>query len=444
VAAAVSARRAWPGVALLCATATAAYLCRVNVSVVGALLMQEFDLTQAQLGRVFSAFLLGYALFMVPGGLAADRWGTRRVLELASWWWVVATALQLLVGQGPLGAASTSALWALLALRFLLGIGEAPTFPAAARGVSRWITPERQGRANGLVIAAIAVGSAIAPPLLSAVMVPWGWRAALLVSAVPALATAIAWRLAQEPAEAAVVPRSETQKVPGGPGSLRSPAFILLTLSYSLQGYVGYVFVFWFYLYLVQERHFDFLKGGMLSSLPWLLSMLSIPLGGWISDRLVARHGATFGRRAVPLVGLTLAGVFLSVGARTANGYVAAVSLALSTALVLSVEGPFWATMIGIAGARSGAAGGIMNTGSNIGGLVSPALTPLLAEAIGWENALQVAAVLSVVAALLWLGITPETRAPDAVKRDPSAPVPHPSRASAGRRSAGPADASSR
>jgi len=137
VAAALSARSAWPGVALLCATATAAYLCRVNVSVVGALLMQEFGLSQAQMGRVFSAFLLGYALFMVPGGVAADRWGTRRVLELASWWWVVATGLQLLVGRGPLGAASTSALWALLALRFVLGVGEAPTFPAAARGVCR-------------------------------------------------------------------------------------------------------------------------------------------------------------------------------------------------------------------------------------------------------------------------------------------------------------------
>ena len=211
----MSARRAWPGVALLCATATAAYLCRVNVSVVGALLMREFGLSQAQLGRVFSAFLLGYALFMVPGGFAADRWGTRRVLELASWWWVVATALQLLVGLGPLGAASTSALWALLALRFLLGIGEAPTFPAAARGVARWITPERQGRANGLVIAAIAVGSAIAPPLLSAVMVKWGWRAALLVSAVPALATAVAWRLAREPAETPVAP-SKAQERPQG------------------------------------------------------------------------------------------------------------------------------------------------------------------------------------------------------------------------------------
>ncbi len=174
-----------------------------------------------------------------------------------------------------------------------------------------------------------------------------------------------------------------------------------------MQGYVGYIFVFWFYLYLVQERHFDLLKGALLSSLPWLLSIVSIPLGGWVSDRIAARRGLVVGRRAVPLVALAAAGVFLSLGARTTNGYQAAACLALSTALVLSVEGPFWATMTEIAGSRSGMAGGIMNTGSNVGGLISPALTPVLAAAIGWENALHLAALLSIVAAFLWLGIDP-------------------------------------
>jgi ACS family glucarate transporter-like MFS transporter len=74
---------------------------------------------------------------------------------------------------------------------------------------------------------------------------------------------------------------------------------------------------------------------------------------------------------------------------------------------VLSTEGPFWATMLSVAGRRSGTAGGIMNMGSNLGGAVSPALTPVLATAIGWENALHVAAVVAVVAGLLWLGVVP-------------------------------------
>ena len=392
--------------ALLCATATAAYLCRVNVSVAGALLMDELGLSQVQMGWVFSAFGVGYAVFMTPGGLLADRWGTRRVLEAASWWWVGATALQVLVGRGPLSGSAAATLGSLLALRFVLGVGQAPTFPAAARGVARWVEPRARARANGFVIAAIGLGSAIAPPLVSAVMVRWGWRAALGVSTIPALATALTWRIVGDPAAGEAQPsRQATEATSALP--LRSRSFVLLTLSYSLQGYVGYIFVFWFYLYLVQVRHFDLLKGAFLSSLPWLLSIVSIPLGGWLSDRIAARHGVVIGRRAVPLCALALAGAFLSLGARTTNGYSAAVCLALSTALVLCVEGPFWATATEIAGAKSGLAGGIMNTGCNVGGLVSPALTPVLAAAIGWENALHVAAGLAVLAAALWLGIDP-------------------------------------
>jgi ACS family glucarate transporter-like MFS transporter len=394
--------------------------------------MEELRLSQAQMGRVFSAFLLGYALFMVPAGMLADRWGTRRVLERASWWWAVATALLLLVGRGPLASSAPATLAALLALRFVLGVGEAPMFPAAARGVARWVAPGGHARANGFVVAAVAIGSAIAPPLLSWVMVRWGWRTALAVSALPAVATALAWRIAGEPAvSASAVPAVGVRAAPGpaplprpgsdsvpvrpddvghGMAALRSRSFVLLTLSYSLQGYVGYIFVFWFYLYLVQERQFDLLRGAVLGSVPWLLSIVSIPLGGWLSDRLVTRYGRVAGRRIVPVAGLALAGVFLSIGAHTANAWLAAAALALSTALVLCVEGPFWATMTEVAGERSGVGGGIMNAGSNVGGLVSPALTPALAAVVGWEPALHVAAALSLVAALLWLGIDP--RAP--------------------------------
>lgn len=382
--------RVWRLIGLLSATATASYLCRVNLSVAGVLLMKEFGLSQPAMGRIFSAFLLGYALFQIPGGMLADRFGARRVLAASALWWVISTALLASVGGGAI------ALAAMLALRFLLGVGEAPTFPSAAQAVSRWVPPDRQGRANGFVIAAIGVGSAIAPPLVSAVMVRWGWRAALLVSALPALAVALAWLAVHEPLEAGKV--ETVGKTTGLP---RSPDFILLTVSYTLQGYVGYIFVFWFYLYLIEVRHFDLLRGALLGALPWILSIASIPLGGWVSDRLPG------GRRIVPFVGLVGAGLFLAMGAHTTNAYVAAVCMAVSTALVLCVEGPFWATMIEIARDRSGAAGGVMNMGSNVGGLISPALTPVLAASIGWENALHVAAILAVVAGLMWIGISP-------------------------------------
>lgn len=404
----------WRLVGLLAVTATASYLARVNVSVAGALMRDELALDPIQMGRVFSAFLLGYALCQVPAGMLADRFGAKRVLALAALSWVVATAALALVP-------STAALPLLLGFRLLLGIGEAPTFPAAAQAISRHIPPAARGRANGLVIAAIGLGSAIAPPLVGFVMVRYGWRAALAVSGLPALAVAIAWLAVKEmPPE--LEPSHAGEGTPPGarferkteltPLGLGTRSFVLLTASYTLQGYVGYIFVFWFYLYLVDVRGFSLLRGAVLSSLPWLLSIVSIPLGGAVSDALVKRIGPAWGRRVVPMAGLVGGSVFIAVGARTTNAVVAAVCLALATALVLSVEGPFWATMTELAGPKSGAAGGVMNMGSNLGGLVSPALTPVLAAAIGWEAALHVAAALSVVGGLLWLGISPRPEGP--------------------------------
>ncbi len=381
--------RAWRLVALLSVTATASYLCRVNVSVTSVMMMRELGLSQEAMGRVFSAFLLGYALCQVPGGMLADRFGAARVLGWAALAWVAATLW--IAGAGAV-------LPLIFAGRLLLGITEAPTFPAAARAIAAWIPAAQRGRANGLVIAAIGLGSAIAPPLLSFVMVRWGWRTALVVSALPALAAGLAWMVVRAPATVEpAVAASETKGLP------RSRSFVLLTISYTLQGYVGYIFVYWFFLYLVEVRHFDLMKSALLGSLPWLLSIVSIPLGGWLHDRLPRR------RRLIPIVGLAGSGVLIAAGAHAANAGFAVACLALATALVLSVEGPFWATMTSIAGARSGAAGGVMNMGSNLGGFVSPALTPILATWLGWEAALLISGVLAVIAGVLWVWIEPAT-----------------------------------
>jgi len=376
-------KHGWRLVTLLSLTATASYMCRVNVSVAGVQMMREFGLSQEAMGRVFSAFLLGYALCQVPGGMLADRFGAARVLGWSALAWTAAVAWMAAPG---IGVAS------LLVARVLLGVAEAPTFPSSAQAISCWISESARGRANGAVIAAIGLGSAITPPLVGYVMTRHGWRAALLVSAVPALAAGFAWLWLRTPAHR----HRESQAPAPMP---RSRAFLLLTLSYTLQGYVGYIFVFWFYLYLVDVRHFDLLRGALFGALPWLLSIVSIPLGGLVYDRLGAR------RNLVPIAGLGGSGLLIAGGAHTGDAWAAAVCLSLATALVLSVEGPFWATMTRIAGGRAGAAGGVMNMGSNLGGFVSPALTPILAASIGWEGALMVSAAVAMFAALLWLGI---------------------------------------
>ena len=405
--------RPWSIVAMLCATATAGYICRVNVSTAAPLLMEEFGLSQIEMGRIFSAFLLGYALFQIPSGALSDRFGARRILSMIAWLWVIITVLQTAVGWGPFRSTASAALIGFIIFRFFTGITASPTYPGSAQGVSKWVLPKYQGRANGIVLASIGLGSALAPPLVSNIMVRFGWRPALIASAIPALIIALIWLKVKEPQHI-----NQAMPVEDNPKSndssvkrvkINSLSFWLLTISYTLQGYVGYIFVSWFYLYLVQERHFGLLSGAWMSSLPWILSIVSIPLGGWISDRLAAgKSGQVWGRRIVPLIGMALSGILISIGAHTGSAVMAAISLAFATALILCVEGPFWAMMMRIAGNKSGTAGGIMNMGSNIGGLISPALTPVIASWIGWENALHVAAALAVIGALLWLGIKPE------------------------------------
>ena len=408
----IALRKPWPIVAMLCATATAGYICRVNVSTAAPLLMKEFGLSQVAMGRIFSAFLLGYALFQIPSGALADRFGGRRILSWITWFWFIITVLQTFVGSVGLQITTSAALIVFMICRFLLGISASPTYPGSAQGVSRWVLPKFQGRSNGIIIASIGLGSAFAPPLVSNIMVISGWRIALIASAIPALLIALIWLRIREPEHVisyssddnAQRPLHNTEKA----GKLKSRSFYLLSISYTLQGYVGYIFVTWFYLYLVQERHFGLLSGAWMSSLPWVLSIISIPLGGFISDRLVAgRSGPVWGRRIVPLVGMAFSGILISAGAHTGNAIVAAISLAFATALILCVEGPFWAMMMRIAGNKSGTAGGIMNMGSNVGGLLSPVLTPLIASFIGWENALHIAALLAISGALLWFGIKP-------------------------------------
>jgi ACS family glucarate transporter-like MFS transporter len=415
----------WSIVALLCAISTISYVERVNITVVGDDLMRNYRIDQTRMGGIFTAFLLGYALFQVPAGLLTDRIGPRCVLTGALLCWGGLTLLtawaEALVLASWLGVLNT-----LLVVRFLLGISASPTYPAAARCISQWITPSRQAGANALVIAGIAVGSALTPPAVAYLAVAVGWRAALAVSSLPAFLLAlICFLYAREESPAAVrqVVHLATVGRSGAPSHkkphhqpqrnthlLRDANLWLLSLSYALQGYISYVFIYWFLLYLVQVRHFTLLEGSWLATMPWLLTLLTTPLGGGLSDMLVHRVGPPWGRRLVPLLALVLAGGLLMLGARCEPPYFAVALLAVCEALVMSVEGPFWAAVTEVGPARAATAGGVMNMAGNLGGLLAPLLTPWVAAALGWITALDLAACIAILSGGLWLGISPRER----------------------------------
>jgi ACS family glucarate transporter-like MFS transporter len=399
-------------VLLLMAVASAGYIGRVAVTIVAPGMMKEFGLSQAQMGTVFSAFLVGYTLFQVPSGALADRVSARRLFLILCLGWALLNALTALVAWRGFGLAMViPQLWA---IRAAFGVIASPTYPTSGRTIAVTTPPRLQARANSLVLASVGVGSAIAPLLLAPIEGRYGWRVTLLAAASSCAAAGLLWGWfaprqlgsagRDTPQPAANTPAAAEQSL-AEPRPLRTPSFWFLSASYLLQGYLGYIFVFWFYLYLVQVRHFEVLKAAGLTALPWIATVFAIPLGGVLSDAAVVRWGATWGRRSVPLVALCAAAVFLVIGARTPRPMVAVAALTACTVLVQCTEGPFWATMTQLSGRRSGLAGGVMNFGSNLGGMVSPALTPWLAERIGWESALTLTAGLAIVAGLLWLRV---------------------------------------
>ena len=400
-------------VLLLMTVASAGYVSRVAITVAAPGIASEFHLTSAEMGSVFSAFLLGYTLFQVPSGWLADRIAARPIFVAVCAGWVALTVLTALVGWRAIGV--QTALIQFWIIRGLFGVVTAPTYPTSGRTVAATVPVVLRARANSLVLSSVGIGSAVTPILLAPVANRYGWRAAMAAAALVCCAAGLVWWWLAPAREADAMEsegfsRAQSSAFNASPALFRKSSFWFLFGSYFLQAYLGYIFVFWFFLYLVQVRHFEVLNAAAFTALPWVATIFAIPLGGVLSDSAATRWGSTQGRRVVPLAALCAAAGFLVVGARTSHAGVAVASLTVCTVLVLCTEGPFWATMTQLAGERSGLAGGAMNFGGNLGGLISPTLTPWLAERIGWEQTLTLTAGLAIVAGVLWLGVRMQDR----------------------------------
>ena len=341
-------------VLLLAAAASAGYVCRVAITVVAPGIMHDFSLTQAQMGAVFSAFLFGYTIFQIPSGSLADRISARRIFLVLCAGFSVLTILTALVGWHGFGLALViPQLWF---IRAAFGVIAAPTYPTSGRTIAITMPARLQGRANSIVLASVGVGSALTPLLLVPISTRYGWRMALLVAAALSAVVGLLW-LKFAPDEHHQVDRTivdhspdDSAASPPRSRSLRSSSFWFLVASYLLQGYLGYIFIFWFYLYLVQVRHIEVLKAASFTALPWLATIVAIPLGGAFSDLAVVRWGATWGRRSLPIFALCVSAIFLVIGARTPSATLAVAALTACTVLVICTEGPFWATMTQLSG----------------------------------------------------------------------------------------------
>ncbi|MBI3596841.1 MAG: MFS transporter [Nitrospirae bacterium] len=410
----------WQIVGLLFLISVVTYIDRVNISVAGKELMPVFGLSAVQMGTVFSSFVLGYALFQIPGGWLGDRWGSRRVLTLAVLWWSLFTVLTA-EADHLFFSALLGVLGSLILVRFLIGVGEAAALPNFNRTVANWLAPSERGLGMGVSIGGIGLGSAVTPPLVAGLMIQYGWKTAFYVTGSLGVFVAAAWYLfsRDDPREHPGVNQRELAWITRTPGEspsllsskqamadmLKNRSVWFLTLSYMMLGYIAYIYLSWFFLYLVNVRHFTVLQGSFWASGPFIAMALFCPLGGWLSDALTKKYGRREGRNGVGGAGMLLTGLLIFSGAMARDPYTAIVLLSLGAGILYSTVGAYWASTIDLSHKHSGALSGLMNMGANLGGTVSPTLTPLIGEAWGWPVALTVAAGVAFLGSLLWLGV---------------------------------------
>ena len=412
-------RTRWIILSLLLLISIITYIDRVNISVTARQMMPALGLTDLQMGQIFSAFVFGYALFQIPGGWLGDRWGARRVLTFAVIWWSIFTALTAIAPTLPV-INMIGIMGSIMLVRFLIGVGEAAALPNFNRAVANWHPPQERGLGIGITIGGIGIGSAMTPPITAWIMVNYGWQMAFYIAGALGIGIALLWYwyATDRPQDHAHVNSAEAQLI--GEGStpaaspntpwksfFRTPTVWWIILSYSCLGYVAYIYMSWFYLYLVNVRGFDVLRGAFFASAPFLAMAIFCPLGGWVTDKLVHRHGVNWGRASVGATGMILAALSIVIGANVEAPYLAIGMLSLGAGWLYFTVGAFWSSTTDLSKPHAGTLSGIMNTGANLGGTLSPTLTPWLADQFGWAGALGTAAFIAFIGGLCWFWIRP-------------------------------------
>ncbi len=408
----------WRIFAFLFAFAFVAYFQQKGLTVAAERIMPDLGFSQVQVGWLEWAFVLGYAVFQIPGGVIGQRLGARVTFTLIGSVAFLATVLTPLAPRLLQG----SALFLMLfALQLLMGLAQAGIFPVGSGVMEPWFRPEKWAIIQGVQTMGMQFAAAATPPIVALLMSSVGWQKALLWPALPAVFVIVlwAWYGRNTPNEHPSVSAAELAELDVRPAEqsptsiswnrimqvLANRSILLLTFSYVCMNYVFYLIGNWCFLYLVQERHFNILESGWLAMTPPLAAGLGGGIGGKLVAVLCDRFGIRWGFRLLPMLALPISGTLILVAVNLNNPYGAVIALALAYAVLELNEGAFWGATMYIARSDTMSATGVLNTGGNIGGLIGIPIVAYLSGGGHWTAAFVIGTVLALLGAVLWMGI---------------------------------------
>lgn len=390
------------------------YIDRVCISQAAPLVMEDLKLTKAQMGWVFSAFTLAYALFEIPAGYLGDRIGPRKVLLRIVLWWSFFT----------MATGWVKNLWSLITVRFLFGAGEAGAFPNLTKAFNRWLPLEERPRAQGIMWMSARLGGAFTPLLVLACLQHMHWRTTFLVFGLVGVVWAVIfhWWYRDDPRRHPGVNAGEAALLPVEQGSgshvhipwkklLASKTVWCLCGQYFACSYCFYFFITWFPSYLLEQHGFNMKETAWLAGTPLMLAAIGSLAAGWISPILSRQLRSVRRTRCwLGAVGAAGAGCMLVVAANFANPWLAVAAIA-GAAFFNDLQMPgAWTACMDVGGRAVGTLSGTMNMMGNFGGFLSPIATGYFVQQTGnWETAFYVTAAMYLLGIFSWLAMDPVT-----------------------------------
>lgn len=388
------------------------YVDRAALSIAMPFITQDYHLTPAEKGLIFSSFFFGYALFCFVGGYLADRFGPKRVLTWSMGFWSV------LCGSTALAFN----FWSLLIVRALFGVGEGPVSTTANKAINSWFPITERARAIGIAQAGGPLGGALAGPIVGFLAIWLGWRVAFVVIACIGILWAVAWwrmaastpkehpRVSAE--ELALINAEREAPVQAAGEAPRTPVMQVITqravlvsgLSLFCYNYILYFFMTWFPSYLIDAKGIDLKSMSVVTALPWLVGTFGFIGGGLLIDWVFKRTGRRLYSRKLVLVSCLL--VAASCVALTGQLESISAAVAVMTVAVgfLMLSAPAYWSMIqdAVPDHQVGTAGGFMHGLANLSGIVAPTVTGLIIQSTGtFASGFALAGALGIVGAVI-------------------------------------------